>query len=336
MAYEWNYEKMIGLAKALPSKFEEAKVMLAKQKGVHEDLTSSLPVAKIKQWETESIEPKQVKGVWTSPLADPILNYGKFQSSIKDAREEESPTARVAGKRPGATRWLSEGIELEHSIRKSQDEAKELGTHPTPKQVNAFNAQISFLRDRLTAHHQQRPKFMATLGDPDHPEFQPFTDEWTEGFNVVLPSSYATETLQAAGLTSLVKVELRLRKGMCGDGIESVKRLLGIKDIAISHRNRQLSGEIATTRAQAAIRAHTAKVKKARWRYENSRKAMIRLGATESDLDKYRELGDEDLQSLTSYLAEVSRGIGQGYTKILWIWRSGVAPNTEDWASEGT
>ncbi|KAG8703197.1 hypothetical protein FRC08_003013 [Ceratobasidium sp. 394] len=336
MAYEWNYEKMIGLAKALPPKFEEAKVMLAKQKGVHEELTSSLLAAKIKQWETESIEPTQVNGTWTSPLADPILNYGKFQSSIKDAREEESPTARAAGKRPGATRWLSEGIELEHSIRKLQDKAKEFGTHPTPKQANAFNAQVSFLRDRLTAHHQQRPKFMPTLGDPDHPEFRPFTDEWTEGFHVVLPSSYAAETLQAAGLTSLIKVELRLRKGMCGDGIESAKRLLGVKDMTISHRNRNLSGEIATTRAQSAIHAHTAKVKKAQWRYENSRKVIIRLGATESDLDLYRELGDEDLQSLKSYLAEVSRGIGQGYTNISWIWRNGVAPNTEDWASEGT
>lgn len=41
---------------------------------------------------------------------------GGFQSELQAGREMESGTARIAGRRPGVTRWLSDGIELEHSM----------------------------------------------------------------------------------------------------------------------------------------------------------------------------------------------------------------------------
>ena len=41
---------------------------------------------------------------------------GGFYDTVKEERQKESPIARGAGKQPGATRWLSDGIELEHAM----------------------------------------------------------------------------------------------------------------------------------------------------------------------------------------------------------------------------
>lgn len=92
LAYEWNFEKMIGfgefsiswftsshsdaityIAQRLPSKFKEAKRMFLQQEAVHQDLTASLPLAKVEEWEETSIEPIQGRnGKWSSPLMDPV------------------------------------------------------------------------------------------------------------------------------------------------------------------------------------------------------------------------------------------------------------------------
>ncbi|KAG9085635.1 hypothetical protein FS749_004267 [Ceratobasidium sp. UAMH 11750] len=335
MAYEWNFEKMINLSRSLPPKFREAKKALATQKTRHEDLSASLPANQIKLWETESIEPyRDEKGNWTSPLVDPIINYGSFQSSIREARNKESPTARAAGRRPGATRWLSEGIELEHCMRNLQDEAKAIGSNPTPRQASTLNTQRMAFRDRVLVHQKRRTYYMPGLDPPDHPEYEPPRDEDLENVEIVLPSSYSPETIEVAGLSSLANSELGLREGACGDSVESTKQLLGAKSLAINHKKRHVRGEMATTRSEAVIRRHGERISKAQWRYENSRKAIIRLGAPQPVQDKYPELKKSDLVPLQSYMEDVSRGVGQGHVSAPWIWRSQVAPNVDDWVVE--
>ncbi|KAG8686308.1 hypothetical protein FRC08_012573 [Ceratobasidium sp. 394] len=38
-----------------------------------------------------------------------------------------------------------------------------------------------------------------------------------------------------------------------------------------------------------------------------------------------------DLRTLKSFLEESSRGLGQGFSAIPWIWRTGNTPNTDEW-----
>ncbi|QRV94612.1 hypothetical protein RhiJN_22630 [Ceratobasidium sp. AG-Ba] len=336
MAFEWNFKKMIRFHILLPPRFWEAKRMFETMKNKHEVLTTAFPPLTIEKWESESLEPKKAaNGNWESPMFDSITNNGSFQLKIQEARKEESPSTRIAGRKPGATRWVSEGIELEHSVQNLKEDTKGLGSHPTPQQAESINRQRISLRDRIVNHQKRRIFYMSGLDDPDNPDYSPLEDEDIEDIEVRLLLSYNSETLQYAGLSTLAELELELRRGMCSDALESTRQLIGAKHLAIKNKQHHERGQVATTRSEAVIRRHSDKVNKARWRYNNSRAAMLRLGPSDLDLRQYLPLTDTDLTPLQSYLDETARGTGQGYkTGPSWIWCNSGVPHTDDWIVE--
>ncbi|KAG9075532.1 hypothetical protein FS749_012785 [Ceratobasidium sp. UAMH 11750] len=92
LAYEWNFEKMVRLIEHLPSKFKEARRMYQQQEAVHQDLTASLPPAKVAEWEVTPITPIQGPNRrWTSPLMDPMVTSEKLcvPSLIKNPARRE-------------------------------------------------------------------------------------------------------------------------------------------------------------------------------------------------------------------------------------------------------
>lgn len=179
---------------------------------------------------------------------------------------------------------------------------------------------------------------MATLidQDPDHSSYVLVTDDEPEHAELGMPSSFSTETLLDAGLSSLAELEKELRRGMCNDVLDFIRQLLGARAFALNHKKRHVRGEGATTRAEDGLRAHSAKISQARWRYDNSRNALIRLGADPSDLHLYQAITTDDLRSLKSYLEEHSRGVGQGYASISWIWCRNITPDIDEWQVNGT
>lgn len=193
------------------------------------------------------------------------------------------------------------------------------------------------LRDRILEHQKRRLRYMAPLADtvPDHPQRRHLTGNDPEHMELALPSAYKPDTLAAADLESLADLEQELRRGICNDALDSVKQLLGARAYAIKQKNRHVRGQVATTRSEATIHAHTAKISKAQWRYTSSREALLRLGASESDSELYLELTSSDLKPLQAFLEQDSRGVGQGYTSISWIWRSDIAPNVSEWQVNG-
>ncbi|KAG8723743.1 hypothetical protein FRC09_001950 [Ceratobasidium sp. 395] len=334
LAYEWNYEKMIRLGQHLPAKFKEAKRMYAQQKAAHDELTASLPPDDVARWAATDITPVQGPNRrWTSPLMDPIWTDGKFRSTVQTATGTESKTSRVPRRRPGVARWIADGIELEHRMRNLQDEVNDIGPNPTPRQADSINKQRLSLRDQLVEHHKRQSQYMGTLADeePDHPDQTTPADDEPEHSVLGLPSSYLRDTLLAADLGSLGDLELELRLPMCNDALESIRQLLGAKAFALKYKQRHVRGEMATTRSEAGLRAHSAKILKARWRYDNSRGALLRLNPSTPGLQTYQEITNDDLKTLQSLLEGNSRGVGQGYRSIPWIWRSGPNQNNDQW-----
>ncbi|KAG9088007.1 hypothetical protein FS749_002497 [Ceratobasidium sp. UAMH 11750] len=332
IAGNWNYEKMIRMSRALPTKFKDARKMRIREKERHEALTASLPPERIKEWELVSLDPVQdSKKRWTSPFADPVLKGG-LHETIQEERQKESVTTRAAGRRPGATRWLSEGIELEHSIHKYNEEVKE-APNPTPRQANALNSKRMAIEDRIHEFEKKRPLYMLDLEEPDCPRVLTIIEEDGEEktIDLMMPSSYTPETLANASLASLAELEKRLRRGTCIDASASVKRGLGVKAAAINFKNSSVRGQVATTRSETVIRGHQAKILKAQWRYLNSRDALLRLGMTDSDREQYLDLKHEDLKPLRTYYEEYARTTGHGTTSMSWIWHSSAVPNSSDW-----
>ncbi|CUA77668.1 hypothetical protein RSOLAG22IIIB_12761 [Rhizoctonia solani] len=333
IAEQWNFEIMCRLQKTLPERYEKARPEYLNQKKVHNELTAELPKDKIAAWELESLEPvKDLSGNWVSPLMDPIFVNGNFHSTVRAERDQESPTARKTSKRPGVTRWISAGIELEHSMRNLQEKAKALGKNPTDLQKESLNNQRLGVRDRIAAHEKKRLTYMGETDTPDHPKYAPSVDDAMNGAMVIMPSSYRPETLMSTGLSSLAELEGQLRRALCSDTLEIIRQTLGAKAFTLKYKNKHARGQGATTRAQAAINEQTEKLRQAKWRYTNSRNALLRLGLLSADdKDKYLELTDQDLKTLKSYIEETSRGVGQGHAVISWIWRTSVVKNKDEW-----
>ncbi|QRV78856.1 hypothetical protein RhiJN_06871 [Ceratobasidium sp. AG-Ba] len=336
IAVQFTFEKFIRMETSLPARFKDGKKMLIRERKNHEGSTASIPVDTLQEWEQESIEPyKLLNGRWHSVFADPVLKGG-FQETLQDERKKESPTTRVPGQRPGATRWVSEGIELEHSIHQYNEDSK-AHSKPTPRQANLLDSKRLALEERIQTFQNRCSFYMHGLDEPERPRVQKIVEEDGEEKNVDLglPSSFSPETLASAGLSSLSDLEKRLRRGTCVDALQSVKRVLGARSATINFKNANVRGQIATTRSQSAIKVHNAKILKAQWRYENSRGALEALGMVQADRDQFLELRREDLKPLKLYYEEYAQNTGHGITSMSWIWRSEVAPNdkwqVEEW-----
>ncbi|QRV92804.1 hypothetical protein RhiJN_20822 [Ceratobasidium sp. AG-Ba] len=334
IAVQFTFEKIIRMETSLPARFKDGKKMLIRERKNHECSTASIPADTLQEWEQESIKPyKLPTGRWHSVFADPVLKGG-FQETLQDERKKESSSTRVPGQRPGATQWVSEGIELEHSIQQYNEDSK-AHSKPTPRQANSLDSKRLALEERIQTFQNRCSFYMHGLDEPDRPRVQKIVEEDGEVKNVDLglPSSFSSETLVAAGLSSLSDLEKRLRRGTCVDALQSVKRMLGARSATINFKNANVRGQIATTRSQSVIKGHNAKILKAQWQYENSRAALEALGMLQEDQDKFLELRPEDLKPLILYYEEYARNTGHGATSMSWIWRSEAAPN-DKWQVE--
>ncbi|KAF8594243.1 hypothetical protein BDV93DRAFT_421632, partial [Ceratobasidium sp. AG-I] len=122
------------------------------------------------------------------------------------------------------------------------------------------------------------------------------------------------------GLLKFAELEAELRRAVCNDTLENVRELLGARALTLKFKNDNMRGEKKITRAEGAMTAHTEKIKKAQWRYNNSRDGLLRSGATGEDLQVYRKLEKSDLTYLNEYLTGDSVSLGQGYKRLSWIW----------------
>ncbi|KAG9089711.1 hypothetical protein FS749_001112 [Ceratobasidium sp. UAMH 11750] len=124
---------------------------------------------------------------------DPLWSTdGSFQTVIQAESKKESNTSRSARKRPGATRWLTDGIELEHNMYKICDEAKEIGPNPTPRKADSLNKLGMNLRDRILEFQKRGTRYMGILTEqvPDPPDRTPSPDDEPENVELGLPSSH--------------------------------------------------------------------------------------------------------------------------------------------------
>ncbi|QRW09570.1 hypothetical protein RhiLY_08569 [Ceratobasidium sp. AG-Ba] len=262
IAVQFTFEKIIRMEISLPARFKDGKKMLIRERKNHEGSTASIPADTLQEWELESIEPcKLPNGRWHSVFADPILKAlraGGFQETLQDERKKESSTTRVQGN-------VQERLDGHQYNEDSKAHSK-----PTPRQANSLDSKRLALEERIQTFQNRCSFYMHGLDEPDRPRVQKIVEEDGEEKNVDLglPSSFSPETLASAGLSSLSDLEKRLRRGTCVDALQSVKRVLGVRSATVNFKNANIRGQVATTRSQAVIKGHNAKILKAQWRYE--------------------------------------------------------------------
>ncbi|EUC54721.1 hypothetical protein RSOL_068660 [Rhizoctonia solani AG-3 Rhs1AP] len=332
---DWNFEKEIRMPAFLIGKFIEAKKMCIQQLGVFEELHQSLPVTLTAEWEKISTEPiEYARGKWTSPFEETERPAPGFQETIQRERaKEEEDTPNKKSGQSGVTKWISTAIEIEYSMELLKREAAKLGNNATPGQHNKINDKRKSLSDRVQSNRTKQASYMGDITSPNHPKRRIVSSRHPEYSELGLPTSYLASTLKEHSTHSLLELELELRRATCNDALRSVRHLLGAKALLLRYKRKHTSGERATTRAEKTMKDHQEKISRAQWRYNNSRGALLRHSAKESDPKTYLEMKNGDLRRLDDYLEE-SKGLGQGYESIAWIWRPANTPHEEAWQAE--
>ncbi|KAG9125707.1 hypothetical protein FRC07_006517 [Ceratobasidium sp. 392] len=344
---DWNFEKMVTIV----SKFQDAKKMYQRQLGTFSELNASLPKDCTDEWRKESIKPTPGQdGRLTSPFFG-TQEWGKDLKDVlqseqdREDREDQEDCEEhkhregtgdtiSGGKRNRLAKWISKGIELENTMYgrdKLRTDIADLKPDSTFRQNNSINDRRKLLYSRVTAHRLEREQYLGSLGAPDHPKRERNDSPDVEYSELGLPSAYDGATLIAANCLGAPNVEARIRRAVCKDALGTARNLLGAKSFALRYKRKNLVGEVATTRAEAALKDLQSKVERARRRYNRSRAALLRLDLLGSDHTTYRMLETEDLKMLSTYLEEESPGVGQGSRQISWIWRSQAATNNDEW-----
>ncbi|KAG9091968.1 hypothetical protein FS749_016111 [Ceratobasidium sp. UAMH 11750] len=353
IAGDWNFEKNITMTSFIVSKFKEAKRMYDQQLGVFTDLDKSLPPATTTEWRQESTAPRKEGRVWTSPF------FGKndWDRSVHRVLEEEQDREvdnqpegdgdqadeppeeqddtgadSSHGKaRDALAKWILKAIELENAMDKLRVDAAQLGRNSTPRQHDAINSCRTLLMAQVSAHRQERERFLGSLGVPDHPTRNQVQSADVEHSELGLPSSYEGATLIATNCLRAARVEGSVCRAACDDALRVVRNLLGAKSFTFRYKQKNLTGERATTRAESQLKALRDKVECARRRYNRCRAALLRLDLLGSDRESYPELEPDHLTLLSDYLDTESAMVGQGSRAISWIWRAETAGNDEQW-----
>jgi hypothetical protein len=121
------------------------------------------------------------------------------------------------------------------------------------------------LHDRITQHQKRRPQLMGVLVDqePNHSDCLPPVDDDPENLEHGLPSSFKSESIQTAAISSLAELKFDLHCAMCDDALDSVWWLLGARAYALEDPDQHIHSQTATTRATASLQVHAVKISKA-------------------------------------------------------------------------
>ncbi|KAG8723585.1 hypothetical protein FRC09_002677, partial [Ceratobasidium sp. 395] len=263
-------------------------------------------------------------------------NVGKLQKLARKNQDAESDSAHSLAKKTGVTQWMIMGVEIESEKKRLKEQRATINSLSTLRQKELFDDKCKALNERIILFREKRGKYMGQCEEPDHPDHQPAESTNPEDAELGLPSAYLQTTVNSAGLKKLAELEGNIRRADCNDTLDRIRNLLGAKASTLKYKYKNLEGHTQSTRAEAALRTHGENIRKEQWRYNNSRSALLRLGADEGDLNVYQKLQDSDLKYLKDYSEGESVKLGQKEVQMPWIWlaRSDLYKDDSTWLAK--
>jgi hypothetical protein len=167
------------------------------------------------------------------------------------------------------------------------------------------------------------------------------SSEEVEDESLWLPSTIPPSNRDLLCTNNIAHIEAELRKGQCRDSLDKLRRQLHTKSHFVKHRNLDLRGQQANTRANSFLAQLNSKINAAAEKYRVARSALLELVGT-SELDwEFQSLEAKDIVAPVDTVSGVRsttgirgrtrserdalHGLGQGYQTTSWIWcASGV------------
>jgi len=144
---------------------------------------------------------------------------------------------------------------------------------------------------------------------------------------LLLPSDLGLEVCQEQGFSTFVKQEKLLRISQANDALRGLR--LGLSKKAVIFREGLRTAKTKTRKLRSWDQIHTVDVN-VRYHakvYGRARAAMLRLGMSDKELDRYRRLQKEHLDVTTTRIDPSLRG--QRDTSLAWFWTMDVKNDTD-------
>lgn len=204
--------------------------------------------------------------------------------------------------------------------KRLQDDLKSFGNRPSDKQSLELFSRRSALSTRIIRHRNDASLFIdVLLHNQSGGSLAEETDGQPELAPLFLPSHLTQSLMSTQRSQHVCQLERQLRRVACLRGLQRVRTTSLQKAQLIISKNTNARGEVANTRAQSMITRLTSRVNMAVWEYEQSRKALVALNASEEDIQLFHPLTPGDLSVLSSILAG-KRQLGEGKKKLPWFW----------------
>jgi hypothetical protein len=145
---------------------------------------------------------------------------------------------------------------------------------------------------------------------------------------LLLPSNIGLEACEEHGYLTYSRQEFQLRVGQANDALQGLRLALSRKAVIFRVRLRPATTKTRKLRSWDQIRMVDVNVRYHARIYTEARAAMIRLGATNEDLERYQVLLKDHLTLTTARIEPSLRG--QRNTSLAWFWTMDVKSDTDN------
>ncbi|KAG8794906.1 hypothetical protein FRC12_020323 [Ceratobasidium sp. 428] len=339
MFQDWNWRKITTIASLIVRQFKEAVEMAASKEAQWQAFNDIMHEDDIRDWKKLSMVPKKLKdGLVESvylPTPKPVVSVTKQLQALKiiESKDAESSEANDnAGSSKANTSvfspidWVSEGVEIEKQQHRLTLDIKAHGANPTSSQAIQIGHTRQALQERITRHVGNvslfySPEQIALHVLPASAKQDPAAQGKPERTQLTLPSRLSTfrKLPVPENDAPVVKLERDIRRTSCLQALSRVRTTSQQKALLLEYKEKNIQGQVKSTRAQSMVDRLTKRVDLAVWEYKNSREALLALGASEEDKTRLQPLKDADLAGLTKMLNS-DRSTGEGKRELPWFW----------------
>lgn len=207
----------------------------------------------------------------------------------------------------------------------------------------SFFAKLSQFRKLQAVYMPAAVRALQEEEDARDPDLPP---PKAEDIKIYLPSGLRLADRATGCRKGLPEMEAKLREGQCGDALRKLRSRLHAKKHLLIHRNTNVVGQRAATRAHTLIERIGERVDTVAVKYRRAREALVALKG-EGIGEKWRELKETDIQldedheedaNARKKLGNISssshrrRGPAVSSKKktFSWIWTAGGGPGEDE------
>ena len=173
-----------------------------------------------------------------------------------------------------------------------------------------------------------------------------------------MPSGLCSSDRISVCTNNITTIEERLRESQCRDALSKLRNYLHTRAHFIKHRNTNIRGQRANTRAKTLIDSLSSKIDRVADKYQAAHAALLILrgtgdwaqelrplqskdicgptASTSGNIDNTSDVGGSDGGGRSKKQREpLRRGLGEGYRTMSWIWACGTVVSSEEGITDG-